>query len=170
MEKTLKIINELMKQGLIVNYAIGGGIAAIFYIESFLTYDLDVFYQAAEEDKGVTTLSPIYNWLKQRGYKSQKEHIIVEGIPVQFIPIYNELIHDAVKEAVEVKYEETRTRVFKPEHLIAIMVQTFRPKDRERLIKMMDEADINRGYLTEILEKYNLKEKFEHFMRLYYEK
>ena len=44
MKKTLKIINELQQQGLIKNFAIGGGIATIFYVESILTYDLDVFF------------------------------------------------------------------------------------------------------------------------------
>jgi len=169
MEKTLKIINEVKKQGLIKNYAIGGGIATIFYVESILTYDLGVFYRASEEEEGVTILAPIYNWLKQKGYKLHREHIIIEGIPVQFIPIYNELIKNAVEEAVEVKYEETKTRIFKPEYLIAVMVQTFRPKDRERIIKILDEADINRDYLMKILQKYGLKEKFERFMRLFYE-
>lgn len=158
-----------MEQGLIKNYAIGGGIATIFYVESILTYDLDVFYCASEEEERLTTLSPIYNWLKQKGYKLHREHIIIEGIPVQFIPVYNELIKNAVEEAVEVKYEETKTRIFKPEYLIAVMVQTFRPKDKERIIKIMNEADINRDYLMKILQKYGLKEKFERFMRLFYE-
>jgi len=53
-------------------------------------------------------------------------------------------------------------------HLIAIMVQTFRPKDRERIIKLLDEAKIDRAYLTRILQKHGLKEKFDQFMRLYY--
>ena len=113
---------------MIKKYAIGGGIATIFYVESILTYDLDVFYLPSEEENKVTTLSPIYNWLKRKGYKLHREHVIIEGVPVQFIPIYNKLIKNAVKEAVEVKYEETSTRIFKPEYLIAIMVQTFRPK------------------------------------------
>lgn len=158
-----------MKQGLIINYAIGGGIAAIYYVESILTYDLDVFYRASEEEKGVATLSPIYNWLKQKGYKLHREHVLIEGIPVQFIPIYNELIENAVEEAIKVKYEKTRTWIFKPEYLIAVMVQTFRPKDKERIIKILDEAEINRDYLMKILQKYGLKEKFEHFVRLFYE-
>lgn len=49
------------------------------------------------------------------------------------------------------------------------MVQTFRPKDKERIIKIIDEAEIDKGYLIKILQKYDLKEKFERFMRLYYE-
>ncbi len=43
MEKALSVINEMMHLGLIKSYAIGGGIAATYYIEPVLTYDLDVF-------------------------------------------------------------------------------------------------------------------------------
>jgi len=43
MERTLKVLNELERSGIIETYAIGGGIAAIFYIEPVLTYHLDVF-------------------------------------------------------------------------------------------------------------------------------
>jgi len=48
------------------------------------------------------------------------------------------------------------------------MVQTFKPKDRERIIKLLDEAKINTVYPTKILQKHELKEKFDQFMRLYY--
>ncbi|MBA7707663.1 hypothetical protein ES703_116539 [subsurface metagenome] len=110
----------------------------------------------------------LYYRIKERGYKTYKEHIVIEGIPVQFIPVYNELIEDAVEEAVEIKYKNTKTLVIRAEHLIAIMLQTFRPKDKERVIKILDEAEINMNHLMEILQKYNLKERFEHFRGWYY--
>jgi len=169
MEKTIKIINELQKKGLIKNYAIGGGIATIFYVEPILTYDLDILFISVREKEGLITLSPIYNYFKKRGYHTKKEHIIIEGIPVQFIPAYNELVKEAVENSVETKYKKTKTKIFKPEYLIAIMLQTFRPKDRERIIKLLDEAKIDMKYLMKILHRYGLSEKFERFMRLYYE-
>jgi len=168
MEKTIKVINKIQKEGLMKKYAMGGGIATIFYVEPILTYDLDIFFIPSEKGRTLTILSPIYKWLKEKGYKTYKEHIIIEGIPVQFIPVYNELIEDAVKEAVEIKYKNTKTLVTRAEHLIAIMLQTFRPKDKERIIKILDEAEINMNHLMEILQKYNLKERFEHFRRWYY--
>jgi len=42
MKETLKVINELREKNLIDDYAIGGGIGALSYIEPFLTYDLAV--------------------------------------------------------------------------------------------------------------------------------
>jgi hypothetical protein len=49
---------------------------------------------------------------------------------------------------------------------MAIMIQTFRPKDKERIIKFLNEGDVDEAHLEKILEKYNLKAKFEIFRRL----
>lgn len=170
MDKTLSIINELKESGVIKGFAIGGGIATIFYVEPILTYDLDVFYIPGEEGQGLITLSPIYDWFKKRGYKPHREHIMIEGMPVQFIPVYNELIQEAVKNAVTVKYKNVRTRIIKAEYLIAIMLDTFRAKDRERIIKFLDESKIDMSYLTKVLQKHGLKGKFKNFRELYYGK
>lgn len=43
MRETIKVINRMIKKGLFNDYAIGGGIATMFYIEPFLTYDIDIF-------------------------------------------------------------------------------------------------------------------------------
>lgn len=168
MEKTLKIINELQKEGIIRKYAIGGGIATIVYIEPIITYDLDIFFVPIKEEKGILNLSPIYEWFKNKGYKPEKEHIIIEGIPVQFIPVYNELIIEAVENAIEINYQNTKIKVVKPEYLIAIMLQTFRPKDKERIIKLVDETEIDSFFLKKILQKHRLNGKFNEFIRIYY--
>ncbi len=168
MEKTLEIINELQKEGIIRKYAIGGGIATIVYIEPIITYDLDIFFIPIKEEKGILNLSPIYEWFKNKGYKLDKEHILIEGIPVQFIPVYNKLIIEAVENALEINYQNTKINVVRAEYLIAIMLQTFRPKDKERIIKLVDETEIDSSFLQKILQKHRLKEKFDKFKRIYY--
>lgn len=170
MESIIKIINELKEKGLISDYAISGGIAVVFYVEPILTYDLDIFFLPAREKKGLISLSPIYDYLKRKGYHADKEHIIIDQTPVQFIPVYNELIKEAVKNAHVTKYKKTKTQVLQAEYLIAIMLQTFRPKDKERIIKLLDEAKIDMKRLKEILKRHNLIERFNHFLKLYYEK
>jgi len=169
MEETIKIINELEGKGLIKKYAIGGGIATIFYVEPILTYDLDIFF-IPTTDVGLDLLSSIYNYLRRKGCSIDKEHIIIEGIPVQFIPVYNELIKEAVENAAGYRYKKTDTRILKAEYLIAIMLQTFRAKDKEKIIKFVDEAKIEENFLKDILKRYGLTKKHERFMRLYYEK
>ena len=170
MENIIKIINEMEEEGLIGKYAISGGIAVIFYVEPILTYDLDIFFLPTGEEKPLLSLSPIYDYLKRKGYHADKEHIIIDQTPVQFIPVYNELIKEAVKNAKVTTYKKTRTQVLKAEYLIAIMLQTFRPKDKERIIKLLDESKIDMKYLKGILKRHNLFERFNHFLTLYYEK
>lgn len=42
MEQTLLILNDLEREGVLGRYAIGGGVAAIYYMEPFLTNDLAI--------------------------------------------------------------------------------------------------------------------------------
>ncbi len=168
MESAIKIINEIQKAGLIKAYAIGGGIALTYYVEPILTFDLDIFFIPAKER--LDMLSPIYEYLKNKGYKPQKEMIIIEGIPVQFIPVYNELVKEAVEKASQSKYRRVKTRILKVEHLLAIALQADRPKDRERVIKILDEARIDKNYLERILKKFDLYDKFLNFKSRYYER
>jgi hypothetical protein len=162
-EKTLKIIRELKERKIIRDFAIGGGVAVLYYTEPVLTYDLDIFFIPVEDRLDV--LSPIYKYLRERGYKPQGEHILVEGVPVQFIPVYNELVRESVQSSVKVNYGRLKTQVIGLEYLVAIMLQVNRAKDRERLIKIFEETDVNLKVLREILNKFNLSDKFDNFRR-----
>lgn len=161
MEKTLAVINQLKTHGVIKDYAVGGGMAAMFYMEPVLTYDLDVFCILPGEHERLDVLAPIYKWADSAGYKTFKEHLMIEGLPVQFIPVYNDLIKEAVENAVEKKIGLVKVRVVSPEYLIAIMVQTGRKKDGINIGKMLNEADINKRVLFKILGKHGLCAKFK---------
>ncbi len=166
MDKAIKVLNEMQSTGIIKKYAIGGAVAAIFYIEPMLTYDLDVFYVPLEEHDGLLALSSVYNYLKGRGCKTEKEHILIQGVPVQFLPVYDELIEEAVDNAAQLEYRGITVNVIKQEYLIAIMVQTFRPKDKERIIKFLNEGHFDETSLVRVLEKHGLKERFDTFRRI----
>jgi len=68
--------------------------------------------------------------LKKKGFKTEREHVLIQGVPVQFIPVYNDLVKEAVQYSEEVKYGRIKTKVLGLEYLIAVMLQTNRPKDR----------------------------------------
>jgi hypothetical protein len=169
MEKTIKVLNELEKRRLIEKYAIGGAIAVLFYAEPVLTYDLDIYCFLPEQSGRLVTLSPIYEFLKQKGYREDKEHLSIEGIPVQFIPAYNDLVVEAVAKAVAVKFKQTPTRVTRVEHLLAIMLQTDRPKDRTRITHLLAEAKIDARRLNGILKRHGLSAKWRKFKRQHHE-
>jgi len=40
----LRAANELVSAGLIEDYALGGALAAIYYVEPFTTYDADIIF------------------------------------------------------------------------------------------------------------------------------
>lgn len=159
MKRTVSVINRLVEAGLIKNYAVGGGIAAMFYMEPELTFDVDVFIIAeGRKEKGIVDLSPVYEFLKKEGYTWEGEHIIVEGVPVQFI-YADELESEAIENAREITYEGEKTRIIDKEYLIAILAGVGRAKDRERIHKMLVQSAINREKLDSIIARYGLTEK-----------
>src|SRR4051812_34220444 len=114
MKETIKIINRMVKDGLIQEYAIGGAIAAIYYLEPFDTADLDIFVQVNAIASDLMILAPIYEYLTEQGYEVKGEFIYIEGIPVQFLPVFNPLTEEAVEKAQTIKYARVRTRIMRP--------------------------------------------------------
>jgi hypothetical protein len=161
-EKTLEIINWLEAEGRIGRYAIGGAMAAIFYVEPFATYDLDIFF-ATSMSGGVFTLTPVYEYLSAAGYEAEGEAVNIEGWPVQFLPTYNPLVAEAVEQAVEIKFKGTPTRVLSAEHLVAVMLQTGREKDYARAAKFLEEGVVNVARLTGIASRHGLSDRWREF-------
>ncbi|MFH0800136.1 MAG: hypothetical protein V2A66_08160 [Pseudomonadota bacterium] len=163
MKKTIQVINNLEEEGIIDNYAMGGATALLFYAEPSLTFDVDifVFLPGDKGAKDLVDLSSLYAFLEAKGYHAEKEHVIIEGVPVQFIPVYNALVEESVKNALVKEYEGVKIKVLKIEHLIAIMVDTNRPKDRERVGKILEEASFDRNTLESILRRHSLLERWE---------
>ena len=165
MERTLEVLNELERAGVIRRYAIGGAVGAIFYMEPFLTYDLDVFVVLSETTGGLLTLAPLYEVLKRRGYAEEDECVSIEGVPVQFLPAYNALVEEALAEARDTLYERTPTRVLRAEHLAVIMVQTGRDKDRQRFSTFLMAAEMDAEYLQDVVRRHGLESRWMEWTR-----
>lgn len=160
MERTLQILNELERKGIMSRYAIAGAMGATFYAEPVLTFDLDVIVILPETRAGLLTLTPLSEALREKGYAEEAECVVIEGVPVQFLPAYNALMEEGLREATEMQYETTATRVLRVEHLIAISLQTGRPKDRERVRMLREQATVNAAYMVDILRRHQLEEKW----------
>jgi hypothetical protein len=156
MERTLRVLNDLERAGVVSRYAIGGAMAATFYVEPVLTFDLDVFIVLPGTSGALLTLSPLYEALRTQGYREEKECVNIEGVPVQFLPAYNALVEEALAEAREMMYEATPTRVLRAEHLLAIALQTDRAKDRERVRLLREQASLDSDYLATLLARHGL--------------
>ena len=161
MKRTLEVLNELEQQGVFSGYAIGGAMAATFYTEPFLTFDLDVFVVLPRTPGGLLTLAPLYDALRARGYTEENECVLIEGVPVQFLPAYNSLVEEALNQAQEITYEDVPARVLRSEHLVAISLQTGRSKDRERVRILHEQAKLDMNFLAEVLRRHQLEEKWK---------
>ena len=163
MKKTLQVINELEEEGIIEGYAIGDATALLFYTEPALTFDVDIFVFLPGETsmKNLVDLSTLYSFLENKGYHPEKEHIMIEGIPVQFIPVYNVLTREAVTKASLQEYESITIKVLTLEYLLAIMIDTNRPKDRERIGKLIHEGTFDQKILESIVDQYGLRQRWE---------
>jgi hypothetical protein len=160
MEKTLRVLNKMVKDGVVEQYAIGGAIAATFYIEPLNTNDIDVFFHVRTEVGKLDILAPIYDYLSGLGYSAKAEAIEIEGWPVQFLPVFSPLLDEAVEQANEIRFRRTRTRVMLAEHLVAIMLQTGRPKDFARIHQFLEHNVVDRDRLTDVLERHGLLEQW----------
>jgi len=60
MKRTLEILNQLERDGVIERYAIGGAMGATFYVEPLLTFDLDVFVILPHGTGNLLSLAPLY--------------------------------------------------------------------------------------------------------------
>lgn len=134
---------------------------ATFYVEPLLTFDLDVFVVLPQTTAGLITLAPLYEALRSRGYTEESECVNIEGVPVQFLPAYNALLEEALREGRETVYEETHTRVLRAEHLVAICLQTGRGKDRERVRIFREQAELDLEYLAGVLKRHKLEDKWK---------
>ena len=65
MKRTLEILFELERAGVVSRHAIGGAMGAAFYVEPFLTFDLDVFVLLPRSAGGLLTLTPLYEALQE---------------------------------------------------------------------------------------------------------
>ena len=100
MEKTIQVLNGMQREGAIVDYALGGAIAALFYIEPIETHDLDVFISLPRSRGRLLSLEPIYSYLSGRGYEADEEHVVNEGVPVQFLVASTGLVEEVMRKGM----------------------------------------------------------------------
>ncbi|MDR0842579.1 MAG: hypothetical protein LBP68_04065 [Acidobacteriota bacterium] len=157
MKGALEVLNRMVADGVIRQYAIGGAMGATFYTEPFTTMDLDVFVVFSESAGLLLSLSPIYTWLKEHGYSDMVEEcVLIEGTPVQFLPSTPGLLDEAMERAIVFDYDGIPASVFGAEYLLAIAVSVGRPKDRARVPLFLDSGKIDTDVLNSILNRHNL--------------
>ena len=152
-----RVLNRLVEDGVIGDYAVAGGMAFLFYAEPARTYDLDVFVFLPPQEGSIVSMRPLYSALRARGYEFDAEHVMIHETPVQFIPAYNALAEEAVDKAKAHEYEAVPVRVIGPEHLIALAYQTGGSHRLERAVALLKQAGrVDQGKLRAILAAHQI--------------
>jgi len=150
MIEALRTLNELKRKGVIKDYAIGGGYAANYYLEPILTYDLDIFVLMTTDKE----YSELYQYFRSRKYQIKNVYVILEGMPVQFLPSFiSPLIDEAIKQAKRIRVKGTPSKVLTVEYLIATLLMAFRPKDKMVIPHLLEQADMR--LLDEMLGRFS---------------
>jgi hypothetical protein len=168
LKKTLQVINGMVADGIIQKYAVAGAVAALYYIEPTVTEDLDIlvsFDDFQSGSSGLATLEPLSSYLRDRGYAEfRNEGIVIEGWPVQFLPVANDLDAEGLNQAVEIDLElasgsaPIKITTLTAEHIVATALRVGRPKDRERILRFIEEKVVDLKVLREVLGRHNLLE------------
>jgi hypothetical protein len=168
MEKVIEVLNRMEADGVIENYAIGGGIAAIYYLEPYQTDDIDVFVlPTVIRDSGLVSLEPIYNYLEQLGYHSVEDGVgvLIEDWPVQFLPASQSVQKEAVVHSENIPFGQSRTRIFSAEYLAAELLRSGREKDLSRVLMLFQSEQVDTGTFRDIIERHGLNDKWREFAK-----
>ncbi len=84
------------------------------------------------------------------------EHVMIHGVPVQFLPAPNALAEDAIREARVLDYDDVHVRVIDPEHLVALALQAGGARRRERAWQLFEAGQIDRDRLRRLLSTHGI--------------
>jgi hypothetical protein len=154
----LRAINTMKAEGVIEEYAIAGAMALVFWTEPVPTWDLDVLVFLPSRPGAIVSLEGIYRWTSAHGYTAHKEHVIIEGVPTQFLASPGPAGDEAIETAATLEYEDVPTRVVLPEYLVALYLQpgARTTKRRERAAMLLEWPGLNRERLDAILRQHGL--------------
>ena len=165
-QEVIQAINQMVADGVIDRYAIGGAVGATFYLEPVATLDVDVFV-TFKDTAGSLLVSPqpVFDYLKARGGTISGEYIVLAGWPIQFLPVTSSLVGEALDQAVTLDAGGVPARVFSAEHLAAIALQTGRPKDKARLLQFLESGVLDAQRFGELVTRHGLSDAWQRFGR-----
>jgi len=152
-----RVLERMRDDGVVTDYALGGATAVLFYAEPTRTYDLDVFVTLPPGHEGLAALDGIYRWTGAQGFGVDAEHVMIHGVPVQFLPAFNELVVSAIRDARPHDYDNAVVRVVDPEHLVALALQAGGARRRERAWQLLQAGVVDRERLRVILEAHHIE-------------
>jgi hypothetical protein len=97
----------------------------------------------------------IYDALRKKGCEIVGDYLLLNNFPVQFLAA-DGLTEEAVRDATSIEFKGVPTKVFRPEHIIAIAAKIGRSKDLARIEQLTEQAEIDKNLLETILKRHKL--------------
>ena len=168
--EVIKALNQMQVDGVIERYAIGGAVAATFYLEPVTTLDVDIFVVLkGEPGTPPTSPHPILDYLMAHGCTMAGEYVVIAGWPVQFLPPNSPLVEEALHQRAARDVGGIPTWIFSAEHLAAIALQAGRPKDKARLVQFIEAVALDTARFEDIVTSHHLTDALRRFRRQFLE-
>lgn len=161
----LRVVNRLVVEGVLLDYAIAGGVAALYYTEPVLTFDFDVVCRFPGTGS-LIDLTPVFARLKAWGFSfGAEDRVMIRGVPVRFIPATPGLMEEALEKSVLVTVCGVRAKILRAEYLAALMLELYRPKDQAKLDLLVGNKAVvfDKKLFMDLLNRYHLLAKWKRF-------
>lgn len=160
LEDVVAVLNNMVSDGVIDGYAIGGAVAAIFFGEATFTRDLDVFV-VLEVEGVLLSLSPIYSWLARHKFTFSGDAVNIHGVPVQFLASSSPMADEAIAKAATFDIGRETARVIQPEYLVAMWLEgsAYNSKRRARAAHMIEQGLVDKTKGRRILERFKISRR-----------
>jgi hypothetical protein len=156
-----RLFSSLREQRVVEQYAVVGAIGALFYAEATPTFDLDVAVVVPQPPgSALFTLDPLYRALSARGFEPAGPHVLIHGVPVQFLPGDRGLWREVVESARALDYDGVPVRVATPEHLVAMAFDAPEGRRMERAQALLRAPGFDRHTLAAILLRHGIPDRF----------
>lgn len=156
----IQVLNRAKLEGIFREYAIMGGYAVNYYVEPTFTSDIDTVVLVATD----ADYTKIFTHFTQKGYKMDNLYVIIDESQVQFFPsTISQLYESAVINAKTIEFQDTTTRIVTAEDLVALLLVSYRPKDKIRIMQLIEV--VNENSLWGVVRRYD-SEQYPIFQRL----
>lgn len=149
----IKVLNQGILEGIFRNYAIMGGYAVNYYVEPTFTSDIDTVVLIDTDND----YANIFAQFTQQGYKMVNLYVVIDNTQVRFFPsTISSLYEAAVENAKTIEFKDTTTRIVTAEHLTALLMVSYRPKDKVRIMQLL--KIVNEDALWSIVRRYDSRQ------------
>lgn len=162
MRELAQLLDEMLRGGVIHDYAVFGAAAQIRYTEPVATLDVDVLFETPPTpDLG--PLKDIYEFASSKGWNAEGEAIRVGAWPVQFVPVFSDLTRAAVREAETADFEGLQLRVVRADYLAVIALSVGRGKDYARILALLESGSVSRREIGRLAARFELTAEWNRF-------